>query len=368
MDSLVMRSDVVTLKATTEQLQGDMGIDVHEAADIVLAVLRKHGSSMQFWKIPSRGLPYKDDEPRQRHYSNEWLESRWWDQEHQQRQHEIRELAGVTSNPDDDRIEEMALLRKDAYRLFFSEFLDEVMGRCTAMPKDRLVSITKLLSLISVFSDGKAQIPELARAFSDVYDPQRTMIYRGCTGWLCQPLNIGDHFGFNMRADLACDFCNCSEDLDADFGQYLILKHDAASIAQKLWMTFFNEKLNDPIVSLGLNGLESKPDQTTLTEIKAGIEADIALRLPTSFGYLSAQVQEKRQAMLSEAGLLGARVRNKQYQELKEWAIGKADGMRGAHKDVARKLFAQLPEHLADASKDPERLIYDALRSSAKPD
>ena len=41
--------------------------------------------------------------------------------------------------------------------------------------------------------------------------------------------------------------------------------------------------------------------------------------------------------------------------------------MRNAHMDIARNLAARLSAHLADISKDPERLIYDALRNPAKP-
>ena len=74
-----------------------------------------------------------------------------------------------------------------------------------------------------------------------------------------------------------------------------------------------------------------------------------------------------RKKMLSMAGMLGAKSRHRPYAEIKEWALTKAAGMRGPHTDVARKLSAQLPAHLADASKDPERLIYDALRMPAKP-
>jgi hypothetical protein len=72
----------------------------------------------------------------------------------------------------------------------------------------------------------------------------------------------------------------------------------------------------------------------------------------------------ERKKMLSAAGLMGAKSRHRSTAELKQWARDQALAMRGAHKDVARKLAAQLPEHLTDASKDPERLIYDALRSS----
>ena len=77
---------------------------------------------------------------------------------------------------------------------------------------------------------------------------------------------------------------------------------------------------------------------------------------------------KRRKEMLSAAGRQGATVRNQQYQELKAWARKKAEGMKDPQRDIARKLAARLPLHLADVSKEPERLIYDALRSFAKPD
>ena len=74
-----------------------------------------------------------------------------------------------------------------------------------------------------------------------------------------------------------------------------------------------------------------------------------------------------RKKMLSMAGMMGAKSRHRGYAEIKEWALEKAAEMRGAQIDVARKLSAQLPAHLADKSKNPERLIYDALRTLTKP-
>ena len=80
-------------------------------------------------------------------------------------------------------------------------------------------------------------------------------------------------------------------------------------------------------------------------------------------GTASAITQKKKG--LSEAGKKGADTRNKPYELLKGWALEKASEMRGADRDIARKLAPQVPAHLADASKDPMRLIYEALR--AKP-
>lgn len=76
--------------------------------------------------------------------------------------------------------------------------------------------------------------------------------------------------------------------------------------------------------------------------------------------------EESRREALSINGKKGAESLHGPRTELKEWALSQAINNRGAHKDIARKLANQLPTHLAGASKDPERLIYDTLRAAAK--
>ena len=131
MGNLVLLSDVVTLKETTEQIKNDFLISLEEAADLILIGLRKHKLSMQFWKIPSKGLLYKDDEFGQLDVIDAWHDSRWWDESHQQRQDELRGLAGV-GNSHESRVEDMALLRRDAYRLLLSDLHDESSDRMHA--------------------------------------------------------------------------------------------------------------------------------------------------------------------------------------------------------------------------------------------
>lgn len=75
---------------------------------------------------------------------------------------------------------------------------------------------------------------------------------------------------------------------------------------------------------------------------------------------------ESRRQLLSMAGKTGAQSLHRRATELKAWALGKAAGMRGRPTDIARKLSGQIPNHLADASTKPERMIYDALRASSK--
>jgi hypothetical protein len=72
---------------------------------------------------------------------------------------------------------------------------------------------------------------------------------------------------------------------------------------------------------------------------------------------------ESRRQRLSMAGKIGARSLHRPVTELKAWALSEAKNSRGSHKEIARKLATQIPKHLADASKDPTRLIYDTLRA-----
>lgn len=78
-------------------------------------------------------------------------------------------------------------------------------------------------------------------------------------------------------------------------------------------------------------------------------------------------VYASRRAALSASGKKGALALHGPRAELKAWALSQAKGNRGSHKDIARELAAQIPKHLADISKDPDRLIYDALRAQQKP-
>ena len=70
---------------------------------------------------------------------------------------------------------------------------------------------------------------------------------------------------------------------------------------------------------------------------------------------------------LSRFGAVGGVVRHEGTAALKEWALNKAATMKGSDKDKARELRAQLPAEFESVSKDPERLIYDALMAARKP-
>lgn len=92
-------------------------------------------------------------------------------------------------------------------------------------------------------------------------------------------------------------------------------------------------------------------------------------------GILAAEIETrikdrefKARQRLSAAGTKGAKAKNQLTNQLKVWALEQAAVMRGDDRAISRKLSAQIPEHLAEASKAPERFIYDALRTRNKPD
>ena len=125
-------------------------------------------------------------------------------------------------------------------------------------------------------------------------------------------------------------------------------------------------------LSLSYSELQTALDYDLIGKIKALISAAEFRGTASTFGkafkaVTQAELDKPRRNILSKAGAKGALVRLQPYAELKRWALEKG-GKLGASKDVARRLAAQLPAHLADVSKEPERLIYDALRTSAKPD
>ncbi len=71
---------------------------------------------------------------------------------------------------------------------------------------------------------------------------------------------------------------------------------------------------------------------------------------------------------LSDAGRNGGKAKNKPAAELKAWATEQANNLKMTDLEAAEYLAASIPEHLADASKNPRQLIYRALlaRHSAK--
>ncbi len=95
----------------------------------------------------------------------------------------------------------------------------------------------------------------------------------------------------------------------------------------------------------------------------------IAYRIGHSHGHIDGsrntliRIGSRQKKRIAEAGMKGAEAKHRPIAELKKWALEQAKKMRGSDMDVARRLSSLVPGHLADASKDPQRLIYDAIRS-----
>ena len=89
---------------------------------------------------------------------------------------------------------------------------------------------------------------------------------------------------------------------------------------------------------------------------------------PDLIAQIHSSISLAQRRNLSRAGEKGVMVKLKPYAEIKTWALSEAKNMKDPDIEIARKLSAQLPKHLADVSRNPERLIYEALRARYKPD
>lgn len=74
-------------------------------------------------------------------------------------------------------------------------------------------------------------------------------------------------------------------------------------------------------------------------------------------------LEETRRDDAKHAGKRGGTLRHQASRELKSWAVAEARSLRGSDIENARQLARNLPERFHNVSADPERLIYEALRS-----
>ena len=74
-----------------------------------------------------------------------------------------------------------------------------------------------------------------------------------------------------------------------------------------------------------------------------------------------------RRTELSISGKKGALSRHKAVTELKAWALAQAKDSRSADRVLSRSLARRIPDHLADASTDPVRVIYETLLAKNNP-
>ncbi|MES2189145.1 MAG: hypothetical protein V4454_03420 [Pseudomonadota bacterium] len=160
---------------------------------------------------------------------------------------------------------------------------EKVRTLAVELPKSRLISITAIVAGIANLSAGKATIPELVDALGRCHDCETMMIYKGDSYGLATAIDgspFDDHSGYNARADIICELFNTRYWKESEatirgiaVENYLVLKEDAATIAQQLWKLFFNESLDDPLNALGLEGLSMKV-QPPLTSTESDGKVD----------------------------------------------------------------------------------------------
>lgn len=75
-----------------------------------------------------------------------------------------------------------------------------------------------------------------------------------------------------------------------------------------------------------------------------------------------------RKAASASHGLKGARIRHTKTDELKKWALDRAQGESQQPKALSRRLVHEIPQRLRNACNDPERLIYEAILAQRKSD
>ena len=80
----------------------------------------------------------------------------------------------------------------------------------------------------------------------------------------------------------------------------------------------------------------------------------------------AAALRRERKAALAKAGESGAASTHSKTRAIKAWAEQEAKTMRDSDMEIARKLAAKIPEHLAGAPKNYVRLIYEHLRKLNK--
>lgn len=167
---------------------------------------------------------------------------------------------------------------------------------------------------------------------------------------LHDPLSVPSEVRIAKYAAYLSEFC------DLDFAIQLAAESQIA-------MYDFRPSLNAVILKLLKveRFLKSLPDTLEAASLCAEIGAINTENLMTV-----SKENINRKINLSNAGTKGAVTKHAGFRELKAWALEKAKTMRCSQQQIALKLSFDLPDHLKNVSKDPKRLIYEALRLSKK--
>ena len=76
--------------------------------------------------------------------------------------------------------------------------------------------------------------------------------------------------------------------------------------------------------------------------------------------------REARSLKLSEGGKKGAQAKHQGIFRLKNWAVESAQSERGSDVEISRRLALKMPAEFDGVSKNPDRVIYEAIRAARK--
>lgn len=106
-------------------------------------------------------------------------------------------------------------------------------------------------------------------------------------------------------------------------------------------------------------------DYSLISGLEAVRSAQLAAAagLALFFALESSAVDDEPAEDLSTWGRMGGLERHKKTRALKDWALAEASRMTAPDRKISRELAVRMPERFLDASEDPARLIYDAIRA-----
>jgi hypothetical protein len=156
----------------------------------------------------------------------------------------------------------------------------------------------------------------------------------------------------------------------AEFDDCIFFKHGDLAILVGFWKAQALRSERDlAIINIEFqNFIDAQEKRAELDSKRKMIRdaRDLINEQLVAYGAKLIKERSERIKALSKAGLIGVKAKNKDTDGLKSWAIEKAKKMHGTDKANAKSLFKLIPDELKDASKDPERLIYEALRVERK--
>jgi hypothetical protein len=137
-----------------------------------------------------------------------------------------------------------------------------------------------------------------------------------------------------------------------------------AELLSGIALTWIDEAAVNPSRCLGL--MAEAAEAAYMSGLEDGMSTAAESAYASGFrDGLSSSIKDNNMRAV-ESGRLGGIERHKITAALKAWALEMAITMKGAERDIARTLAGKVPEHLKNASADPGRLIYDAMRDARR--